>query len=83
MKKRKNGLCIWCGVKFVKGHYYLKSQLYQLLVENGNEGEEDTELFMDCEDHPDESGHNKKEEPIPVISLHALIGITGYHTMRV
>ena len=54
-----------------------------MLVDSGNEGDEDTELFMDCEDHLDELGNNQKEEPIPVISLHALIGTTGYHTMRV
>ena len=82
-ERRKKGLCMWCGIKFTSGHRCFRSQLYQLLVDNGNEAEEENELFLDCEDSLNESVNVMKEEESPVISLHALTGMTGYHTMRV
>ena len=54
-----------------------------MLVDHSNEGDDDTDLFLDCEDHLQESNISPKEEDTPTISLHALTGTTGYHTMRV
>ena len=82
-ERRKNGLCIWCGVKFFRGHQCIKSQLYQLLVDFSIEGDEDTDLFLDCEDSTDVVASAPNEENNPVISLHALTGTTAYQTMRV
>ena len=79
-ERRKNGLCMWCGVKFTRGHTCYKSQLYQMLVEGSDDTEEDTDLFLDCEDS---IATDQKVEESPVISLHALTGTTDYHTMRV
>ena len=31
---RRKGLCMWCEAKYVPGHNCVKSQLYQLLVED-------------------------------------------------
>ena len=45
---RKKGLCMWCGQKFVQGHQCIRSQLYQLLIEDIEPAEVDTEEFFDC-----------------------------------
>ena len=38
---------MWCGTKYVLGHSYAHSQLYQLLVET-NENVQEWEVFTDC-----------------------------------
>ena len=51
-----------------------------MLVNCSDETKEDIDLFLDCE----YSNENvQKDEESPVISIHALIGITDYHTMKV
>ena len=82
-ERRKNRLCIWCGVKFTRGHSCLKTQLYQLLLENEQEGEEDNDVFVDCDDPLVIPRETNVVEDNLVISLHALIGTNGYHTMHV
>ena len=41
---------MWCGVKFVASHNYLKSQLYHMLVESETDNEADVDEFFDCLD---------------------------------
>ena len=82
-KRRKNGLCMWCGIKFTKGHQCLKSQLYHMLLEIDHDSDEDNDLFLDCEEPLGVASVVPKEDDRPAISLHALIGIIGYNTMRV
>ena len=82
-ERRKNGLCMWCGIKFTKGHTCLKSQLYHILIDSNNEIEEEDDLFLDCPNSLEEVESLQKEEDRPMISLHALTGTKGYQTMRV
>ena len=62
----------------------MRSKLYQLLVEEPDDLNVESEEFSDCletlEGMPfDEPGKN----PQPVISLHALLGTEGSQTMRI
>ena len=79
----KNGLCMWCGVKFTGGHRSFKSRLYHILVDYSNESMEDNDQFLDCIDHVEGVEDVEGEEDGPVISLHALISAAGYQTMKV
>lgn len=83
-ERRRNGLCMWCGVKYVQGHNCLRSQLYHLLVEEPVMGEGESEELVDCttligSDTPQDT----VEGDTPVISLHALWGADDCKTMRV
>ena len=79
-ERRRKGLCVWCGVKYVFGHRCFRSQLYQLLVEDIDDKEGEAEEFIDCSDSMEELGQNVGDQP--TISLHALIGTNDYQTMR-
>ena len=83
-ERRRNGLCMWCRVKFVGGHRCLRSQLYHMLLESETSTEADVEEFSDCvESLEDLSSAQQGEGDKAVVSLHALVGIDGYQTMRV
>ena len=51
-----------------------------MLVDSADETEKDNDLFLDYEES---NNGDQKTEEAPVISLHALTGITDYNTMRV
>ena len=75
---------MWCGTKFGSGHVCMRSKLYQLLVEEPDDLNAESEEFSDCletlEGMPsDDFGKNSQL----VISLHALLGIGGPQTMQI
>ena len=76
-------MCMWCGAKFVSGPRCMRSQLYQLLVEDNEEMGTEPEEFSDCLETLE--GMNTEEvekDAPPVISLHALFGTGDLQTMR-
>ena len=77
--RRRKGLCMWCKVKYVLGHNCVKSQLYQLLVEDTEGDSQEGEEFLDCEDQLEELKEEANDSQKPVISLHAMLG-TGVPT---
>ena len=82
IEKRKNGLCMWCGVKFIAGHQCVKSQLYHMSVESEPDNDVEIEEFSDCVDYlEDLTGAQPVESDKLVISLHVLFGTEGYQTM--
>ena len=68
-ERRLKGLCFWCDDKFVPGHRCRNKRLYSLSVLD--EEEENTEEEVQA------------EEIMPHISLNALEGTVGFHTMKV
>ena len=65
---------MWCGVKYTFGHTCVKSQLYQLLVEERDDNPQEREVFVDCVETLEDTKEGKKEDHQPVISLHAIFG---------
>ena len=54
------------------------------MVENNIETEPDIDEFMDCVDHMEElETVHKEEETKLIISLHVMLGMDGYQTMRI
>ena len=83
-ERRRKGLCMWCGLKYSANHACVKSQLYNILVDNHNSSEAETEEFLDCVDSMEEMDTMPVEaDTRPAISLHAMIGTVGYQTMRI
>ena len=82
-ERRRKGLCVWCGVKFTFGHKCVRSQLYQLLMEDMDDKEGEVEEFVDCRENIKELGATKEDTgALHTISLHALVGTEGHQTMR-
>ena len=50
---RRKSLCIWCNQKFERGHAYLKSQLYHLLIDESTTQEGELDEYLDCVDNLD------------------------------
>ena len=74
---------MWCAQKFVSGHQCVRSQLYQLLVEDGEELLHDMDQNMGTGEITETIAGNEAEEGLkPVISLHALLGTGDSQTMR-
>ena len=66
---------MWCGKKFVYGHQCVRSQLYQLLVDEEDDGLIGIEHGTSFEDMGNVRVTNESEDALkPVISLHALLG---------
>ena len=75
---------MWCGIKWVQGHNYIRFQLYDILVDDIDDHDGELEKYMDCIESMEEVGQKKGNEGVtPTISLHALLGTEGCHTMRV
>jgi hypothetical protein len=73
-ERRAKGLCFWCDEKFVPGHRCKNRKLYSLCIiedEEENFEEEETIETMNV------------EALTPHLSLHALQGTTGCHTIKV
>ena len=75
---------MWCRVKYTTNHTYMKSQLYQLLMDEGDSGLPNSEEFVDCVESIDELPKKEGDGNLKtVISLHALLGTGDSQTMRV
>ena len=68
-ERRLKGLCFWCDDKFVPGHRCKNKRLYSLSILEEEEETNGEEI--------------QEEEIIPHISLNALEGTVGFHTMKV
>jgi len=73
-EKRAKGLCFWCNERFVPGHRCKNKRLYSLCIL------EDDEDVVDIEGEADVGEHDLFT---PYISLNALEGTMGCHTLRV
>ena len=74
---------MWCGTKFTLGHTCVKSQFYQILLEDMEDQAGGIEEFTDCVENVEELGVTKEEiGTLHTISLHALLGTEGHQTMR-
>ena len=59
----------------MSGHKCIRSQLYQLLVEENEEVGKEPEEFFDCLDTLESMNTEEVEkDALPMISLHALFG---------
>ena len=79
-ERRKNGLCMWCGVKYIRDHNCVRSKLYQLLVEETGEKKAEFEEFTDCLKTMETNGEDAGT--LHAISLHTLVGTEDHHAMR-
>ena len=75
---------MWCSIKFVKGHMCVRSQFYQLLVEDEEEdGLPDMGKVSGSVDNSEPVELIDAEEGLKlVISLNALLGTGDSQTMR-
>jgi hypothetical protein len=70
--------CFWCDDRFIPSHRCKNKKLYSLCIVEDEEGDEDTD-----EDADDEVEENKPDTITPLISINALEGTMGFHTLRV
>ena len=68
---------MWCGAKFGSGYRCMRSQLYQMLVDEPKEVSAEPEVFFY---YPEILESIPFEDPM--ISLHALLDTRGPQTMR-
>ena len=70
---------MWCAQKFIPSHNYLRSQLYQLLVEEPADDDPRGEGSLECVDLIEEVNqkHNNSVDVELVILFHALWGTNG------
>ena len=74
-ERKKKGLCMWCGVKYSYAHQCVRSQLYQLLVDEEDESKfEGGTSHEEGESRDEQSAEDPNNELKTVISLHALLG---------
>ena len=67
---------MWCGVKFTEEHSCMKSQLYQILLEEPKGKTTDKEEFSDCLESMEELTKVEDDNVAkPIISFHALLGL--------
>ena len=75
---------MWCGAKYSKEHTCVKTQLYQILVDDTIENEVNLEEYMDCEESMEDPGNNGEViGSLHAISLHALVETEGHQAMRI
>lgn len=82
--KKTKGLCFHCDEKYFPGHACKKKKLYVMLTEQQTDREdccEDDKLALIWEDEPGIEGEQKEKES--AISLHAITGSKGSHTLKV
>ncbi|KAL4279714.1 hypothetical protein GQ457_03G015840 [Hibiscus cannabinus] len=80
-ERRKKGLCFWCASKYSPGHKCAKTQLYQIMVE-GIEEENESDIFLDCEENGDGLKQEGKQEEVLTVSLQAMWGAACCDTMK-
>ncbi|KAJ0084604.1 hypothetical protein Patl1_29568 [Pistacia atlantica] len=76
-KRREKGLCFSCNERFTPGHRCAIKQLF--VFDAGNGGEYDSMAEKPAVEQTEE----EESDVDPQISLHALTGYIGPHTMRV
>ena len=73
---------MWCGVKYTYGHSCVKSQLYQILLEDNEDSNQEEEVFTDCVETMEDTLQVRDDSQQLVISLHAMLGTGNTQTMR-
>ncbi|MBA0757759.1 hypothetical protein Gotri_020826 [Gossypium trilobum] len=80
VERKQKGLCFWCEAKYHISHKCIKSQLYQMLLESPCE--EEVEEFQECSNKLDDLSGKGEQPQTPTLSLHAIKGSQGPHTIR-
>jgi hypothetical protein len=73
-QRRANGLCVYCGEKYVPGHHCLKKLMHMMQVwHNEEEQEKEQELIADQHYAEEEKGQATEGEDLAeaILSLHA------------
>eukprot|EP00253_Pinus_taeda_P031748 PITA_31748 len=80
-ERRKQGLCYYCDKKYSPGHKCKDPKLFQIDATDYNSTEEDPPL----EEHEllEEDNQQDNVSDEPVISLHALVGISSPQTLKI
>eukprot|EP00253_Pinus_taeda_P004919 PITA_04919 len=80
-ERRKQGLCYYCDEKYSPGHKCKEPKFFQIDATDYNSTEEDPPL----EEHEPLEDDNQQENVSdgPVISLHALAGISSPQTLKI
>ena len=74
---------VWCGVRYTRDHRCMKSQLYQLLLDESDSKLLESDEFSNCVETVEElPGDETWANTPPTISLHALLGLEDSQTMR-
>ncbi|XP_052203044.1 uncharacterized protein LOC127808510 [Diospyros lotus] len=82
-KRREQGLCFNCNEKFTPGYKCKVAQSFLIEVEEPPEEEEYEESDPQMPYDMPAANSGVEAEDLPEVSLHALVGSTGPHTMRV
>ncbi|MBA0732560.1 hypothetical protein Gogos_016640 [Gossypium gossypioides] len=80
VERKQKGLYFCCEAKYHIGHKCVKSQLYQMLLESPCE--EEVEEFQECSNKLDDLSGEGEQPQTPTLSLHAIKGSQGPHTIR-
>eukprot|EP00253_Pinus_taeda_P017311 PITA_17311 len=80
-ERRKEGLCYYCDEKYSPGHKCKEPKFFQIDATDYISSEEAPPL----EEHEEEEEDNQKDNVLdkPVISLHALVGISSPQTLKI
>ena len=78
---RKQGLCYYCDEKYFRGHKYKEPKFFQIDGTDYSSSEEDPPLEEPEAVKEDNQKDNVPDEP--VISLHALAGISSPQTLKI
>ena len=73
---------MWCTTKYTTDHQCVRSQLYNMLVDERIKNFQNGEEFNDCVKTLEEVGEEPKEAQQTVISLYAMMETRDSQTMR-
>eukprot|EP00253_Pinus_taeda_P035116 PITA_35116 len=80
-ERRKRGLCYYCDEKYSPGHKCKEPKFFQIDATDYSSSEEDPQLEEPKAVEEDNQKDNVPDEP--VISLHALAGISSPQTLKI
>ena len=80
-ERRRQGLCYYCDEKYYPGHNCKEPKFFQIDATDHSPSEEAPPLEDPEEEEEDNQQNNVPEEP--VISLHALAGISSPQTLKI
>eukprot|EP00253_Pinus_taeda_P033501 PITA_33501 len=80
-ERRKQGLCYYCDEKYSPGHKCKEPKFFQIDATHHNSSEEAPPIEEPKGEEEDNQKDNVPEEP--VISLHALAGISSPQTLKI
>eukprot|EP00253_Pinus_taeda_P021673 PITA_21673 len=80
-ERRKQGLCYYCDEKYSLGHKCKEPKFFQIGATDHSPSEEGPPLEEPEEEEEDNQQNNVLEEPM--ISLHALAGISSPQTLKI